>query len=65
MSTTELEAVVDQATQEERLFLQHYLTHLRRVSDPEHAAELGGRVNDMDVGKKVPWSEVKKHLEAE
>jgi hypothetical protein len=65
MSTTELKAVVDKATQEERLFLQHYLAHLRRQSDPDYAAELSQRMKDMDEGKKVPWSEVKKHLEAE
>jgi alkylated DNA nucleotide flippase Atl1 len=62
MSTTELKRVVDEATPEERLFLLHYLAHLRRVGDPKHAAELGRRMKEMDQGKKISWSEVKNRL---
>lgn len=62
MSTAELKRVVDEATPEERLFLMHYLAHLRRVNDPEHARELGKRMKEMDRGKKVRWTEVKQSL---
>lgn len=64
MNTTELRAVVDQATPEERLFLSHYLAHIRRENDPEYAAELARRMKEMDEGKKVYWSDVKKLHEA-
>ena len=60
MSTTELKAVVDQATPEERIFLEHYLAHLRRSEDPRYAEEIAGRHRDMDAGQKVKWSEVKR-----
>ena len=65
MNTTKLKALVDQATPEERLFLRHYLAHVRRENDPEYAAELARRMKDMDEGKKVHWSDVKKLLKAE
>lgn len=58
MSTTELKAVVDRASPEERLFLEHYLAQLRRSEDPEYAAELDHRMADMDAGmNSVSWKE--------
>lgn len=60
MSTAELKAVVDKATPEERMFLEHYLAHLRRAEDPRYAEELAGRHRDMDAGQKTKWSEVKR-----
>ena len=62
MSTTQLKAVVDKASPDERQFLEHYLAHLRRVADPGHAADLTRRMKDMDDGKKVRWSAVRKRL---
>ena len=60
MSTTELKAVVDRATPEERVFLEHYLAHLRRVEDPQYAETLADRHRDMDAGLKVKWTEIKR-----
>ena len=62
MSTTQLKAVVDKATPDERMFLEHYLAHLRRAADPRHAADLTRRMRDMDEGRKVRWSVVQKQL---
>ena len=62
MSTTELKAVVDKASPEERQFLEHYLAHLRRVADPRHAADLTRRMRDMDQGKVLRWPAVRKRL---
>ena len=60
MSAVELKRIVDDATPEERLFLEHYLAHLRRAEDPEYAEELGRRHRDMDAGQKVSWKEGKR-----
>ena len=64
MSTTELKAVVDQATPEERIFLENYLAHLQRSEDPRYAEELAGRHRDMDAGQKVTLAEAKNLHEA-
>ena len=60
MSTTQLKAVVDKASPDERQFLEHYLAHLRRVADPSCAADLTRRMKDMDEGNKVRWVAVRK-----
>ncbi len=52
--------MVDAATPEERLFLEHYLAHRRRVEDPEYAEELARRHRDIDAGQKVSWKEMKR-----
>lgn len=51
---------MDQATPEERLFLEHYLAHLRRLEDPQYAEELARRHREMESGNKVSWKEVKR-----
>jgi hypothetical protein len=60
MSTAELKAVVDRASPEERLFLEHYLAQLRRSEDPEYSEELARRHREMDAGTKVRWTEVRR-----
>ncbi len=62
MTTDELKGLVDRATPEERLFLEHHLAHLRRVNDPKHAAELTKRMKEMDDGMKFSWPDVQKLL---
>lgn len=62
MSTIELKRIVDNATPRERLFLAHYLAHLRRVNDPENAVELSRKMREMDQGTKVRWADVKKRI---
>jgi hypothetical protein len=60
MSVAELRKWVDKITPKERLFLEHYLAHLRRQEDPEYATEIARRQREMDDGKKVRWKDVKK-----
>jgi hypothetical protein len=60
VSVAELKKLVDKTTPGERLFLEHYLAHLRRLNDPEYTGEIARRQREMDQGKKVPWKEVKK-----
>ena len=62
MSTVDLKRIVNGATPEERLFLEHYLAHLRRTNDAEYAGELSKRMKEMDEGQKTPWSDVKELL---
>ncbi len=64
MSTVELKQMVDQASVEERLFLEAYLAHLRRVNSPENAADLERRMQDMDGGNKVSLKQAKRLHEA-
>ena len=63
MSTGELKQIADKATPEERLFLEHYLAHLRRSNDPANQEDLDLRMREMDEGKKVSWEEVKRRHE--
>ncbi len=60
MSVAELKSMVDKTTPGERVFLEFYLAHLRRLNDPEYLREITRRNRDMDRGKKIPWKEVKK-----
>ena len=53
MSIGELKAVIDNLTQEDRLFVSAYLKHLACVDDPAHRDKLGARMRRMDAGKKV------------
>lgn len=55
MSVPELKRIVDRATPEERLFLEHYLARLRREQDPEYAEELARRHRETEAGQKVSW----------
>ncbi len=64
MNTTKLKALVDQATPEERLFLEQYLAHLQRSEDPRYAEELAGRHRDMDAGQKVTLAQATRLHEA-
>jgi hypothetical protein len=60
MSASELKKLVDQTTASERLFLEHYLAHLRRLEDREYAEEIARRQRQMDKGRKISWKDVKK-----
>lgn len=62
MSVMELKRVVDQASEEERIFLAAYLQHVERASDPQNAAELERRLLDMESGKKIDLKDFKKTL---
>jgi len=59
MSVAELKKLVDKTTPGERLFLERYLAHLRRLEDPQYGKEIARRHREMDKGEKVPWKEVK------
>ena len=52
--------LVDGTTARERLFLEHYLAHLRRLEDREYASEIARRQREMDKGKKISWKDVRK-----
>jgi hypothetical protein len=60
MSVADLKKFVDKTSVGERLFLEHYLAHLRRLEDPQYAKEIARRHREMDSGKKVAWKEAKK-----
>lgn len=64
MSVAELKTVVDQTTNEERLFLQAYLDHLDAQSSPENARELDRRWEEMNAGDKVSLDEARRLHEA-
>ncbi|MBI4660379.1 MAG: hypothetical protein HY735_16205 [Verrucomicrobia bacterium] len=60
MSVAELKRIVDETTDEERLFLEAYLAHLRRASDPANAADLSRRMREIEAGKKVTLAQARK-----
>lgn len=60
MSRTELIAIVDRASPEERLFLRAYIEHLSRLADPENGRELDSRLESMRAGNEVSLNEARK-----
>ena len=58
MSVAEMKQVVDNATLEERQFLEAYLEHLRRKEDPSNAEELDRRFDQMEQGVRMTIQEV-------
>ena len=57
MSLAELKRFADDISPDERLFLEHYLAHLRRIHDPENGVELDRRWDEMQEGKEVTLEE--------
>jgi hypothetical protein len=53
MSRTELVDMVDRAAPEERLFLQAYLEHRVRATDPDNGRDLDQRLESMRAGSEV------------
>ena len=53
MSVAELKEIVDESTAEGRVFLEAYLQHLNRVTDPESGRDLDERLMQMDAGNKI------------
>jgi hypothetical protein len=67
MRPVQVKKVIDKMNEEDRFFALAYLKHLTRRDDPAHRAELGARLGQMDRGRKIPLSAVKrlhKQLEA-
>ena len=60
MSRTELIAVVDQSSAEDRLFLNAYIEHLARADDPENGCELDRRLERMRAGHEVNLEDARK-----
>ncbi len=53
MNLAEVKQMVDQMSDEERLFLTAYLHHRLRANDPANRADLEERMKQMDAGNKV------------
>ena len=67
MSAMQVQAVIDQMDEADRLFAAAYLKHLARRTDASHRTRLGSRLRRMAGGKKVSLAAVKrlhKQLEA-
>jgi hypothetical protein len=60
VSRSELKRLVDGASAEERLLLEHYLAQRRRQEDPQYAEELARRHQEMDAGHKLSWKQLKR-----
>ena len=64
MSTTELKAVVDRASPQERRWLGRYLWEKERSEDPAVLADLDQRMDDLDAGRNaLSWSDAVQRLE--
>ena len=57
MDASRLKRLVDEISQEERLFLAAYLHHRLRAEDPAHQADLEERMRQMEAGNKVTLEE--------
>ena len=55
-----MKQVVDNATLEERQFLEAYLEHLRRKGDSSNGLELDRRFDSMEQGDRITLEEVKR-----
>ena len=64
MSRAELIEFVDRSALEDRLFLQAYIEHISRESDPENGRELDRRLDAMRQGNEVYLDDVWKLHEA-
>jgi len=53
MSHAQLIEFVDRSSPEDRLFLQAYLEHVARASDPEYGRDLDRRLEAMRAGDEV------------
>ncbi len=60
MSRTELTALVDRSSTEERLFLAAYLRHVSTQDDPGLHAELAGAHREIEGGKKIGLRQLKR-----
>ena len=60
MSVVELKRVVDESSEEERVFLAAYLQHVERASSPQNADNLDRWLREMETGKKASLAELKK-----
>lgn len=60
MSRTELIAMVDQSSPEDRLFLQAYVEHLNRLSDPESGKDLDRGLDAMREGREISLDDVRR-----
>jgi hypothetical protein len=53
MGLIEVKRLVDQMSQEERLFLSAYLHHRLRAEDPANRADLEERMRQVEAGNKL------------
>ncbi len=63
-----MKRIIDEMSQEERLFLSAYLHHRLRAEDPANRADLEERMRQMDAGNKLTLEEawhLHRNLEAE
>ena len=60
MSAVQVKRVIDKMSEEDRFFASAYLKHLARRDDPGHQRLLGDRIREMNHGKKVSLSVVKR-----
>ena len=68
MDLARLKQIVEEISQEERLFLAAYLHHRLRASDPAYRADLEERMRQIESGNKVSLEEawrLHRALEAE
>lgn len=59
MSRTELKAIVDRSSAEERLFLSAYLHHLAARDNPAFQEELSHAHREIEQGQKVGLRQLK------
>jgi hypothetical protein len=64
MSHSQLIEFVERSSPEDRLFLQAYLEHLARASDPEFGQDLDRRLEAMRAGDEVRLADARKLHEA-
>ena len=60
MSRTELIAIVDRTSPEDRVFLQAYVEHLARAADPESGRELDRRLEAMRTGREISLEDARR-----
>jgi hypothetical protein len=60
MSRTELIAIVDQASPEDRVFLQAYVEHLARAANPESGNDLDRRLESMRAGREISLDDARR-----
>jgi hypothetical protein len=60
MNPVQIKRVIDRMNEEDRFFALAYLKHLVRRDGPAHRAELGARLGQMNRGKKILLSSVRR-----